>query len=273
MSSKRLAKGQLIQQYSAIFQQRAIQDRAFLDFLYPETPKDLRTQWLIGLIQQNLEVALTKIEELHYGVDDKKSIVSVLLERVDQIGYQEKARLYKAINEMKCAGDVNLRSTLASQIKALLKTMDHNFQRVGLEALQEAEYLSASLKREIAREVVEWLRGLDPANAYQPSTIESAPINWDVLEQLVKRDFLDFIFDKLIKRATSVESINVAFKIHKNIKPPYEKYQSYYDDIYEKAEGETNEQLKQEIIEGLKSLIPPRLSKKNREFWNKVAKL
>lgn len=174
---------------------------------------------------------------------------------------------------MRCAGDANLRNILASQIKALLKTTDHNYQRVGLETLQGTEYLSASLKREIAREVIEWLRSLDPASAHQPFSVESVSINWDVLELPVKTDFLDFVFDKMIKRGGTVEAISFAFNILEQINPRYEEYQPYYDDAFERAEKEENEQLKQEITKGLKNLIPPRFNKKNREFWTKVNKL
>lgn len=273
MSSEKLHKSQLIQQYSSIFQQRVLQDKSFLDFLYQEAPKDVRTQWLINLIQQNPGIALTKIEELNYKVDDKKTIVDSLLGRVSQLGYHEQGMFYGAVNEMECADDANLRNTLASQIKTLLKNPDQNSQSVGLEAYQGATHLSASLKREISREVVEWLRTFEPVNAYQPSSVKSILISWDILEGPVKKDFLDFVFNKLVKRGASVESINLAFEILGNVEPKYEKYKSYYDDVYESAKSETNEQFKQEIIKGLKTLTPAKLDYKNREFWKKVSKL
>jgi len=273
MSLEKPSKSQLIQQYSSIFQQRVLQDKGFLDFLYPQAPIGLRTQWLATLIQQNPNIALTKIEELNYEVDDKKAIVDVLLQRVSQLEHQEKVKSYKAINEMECARNANLRNVLASQIKALLKNSDQNSQSVGLEAYQGATHLSASLKREISREVVEWLRSLGPSNAYQPSSTRSILVNWDILEEPVKRDFLDFVFDKLVKRGTSVHSINLGFEILADMQPKYEKNKSYYDDVYERAESEANGQLRQEIIRGLETLIPTKFNSKNREFWNKVKKL
>jgi len=266
-------KSGLIQQYSSIFGQRVLQDKSFLDLLYPEAPKDIRTEWIIDLIQQNPGMALTKIEELKYKIDDKKAIIGTLLQEVGRSGYQEKDRFYKAVNEMRCAGDASLRSMLATQIKILLRNLDQNSQLVGLKAYQGAIHLSALLKREISREVVEWLRTLDPSNAYQPSSTRSILVNWDNLEEPVKRDFLDFVFNKLINRGTSEQSINLGFEILVKRQPKYEEYKIYYDDVYAKTESEGNEQLKHAIVKGLKVLIPAKPNKKNKEFWNKVKKL
>ncbi|MHC3130026.1 MAG: hypothetical protein IBV52_08145, partial [Candidatus Bathyarchaeota archaeon] len=268
-------KEELIEEYRGTFDQRVLQQQPIFDLLYPISPKDVRTQWFIKLINSAPERATQKLKELDYKVDDKKDVVGALLRKAQGITVQEKEILYEAINKMKCANDSELKSNLASQIKPLLKNVDPNQQKVGYDALQGAGYLSASVKREIARETIEWLRSLEPANAKQPSSIKSVIRNWNILEsQLpVQKDYIDFVFDKLIKRGVNIDNIRLGFEMLFEIRPKYEDYSAYFDDVLIRLESESNGQIKAELKSGLLKLKPPRLNEKNRDFWEKLEKL
>ncbi|MCK4252811.1 hypothetical protein KAX97_15300, partial [candidate division WOR-3 bacterium] len=179
-----------------------------------------------------------------------------------------------AINKMKCARTTELRNVFASQIKSLLKSEDKNQQKLGYTAFQGAKYFSSSVKRDIIRGIVEWLRPLQANNAGQIYTIKSVLIGWDILALPVRKDYIDFVFDKLIKRGVNIQNIQLGFEILLKIKPEYEDYSKYFDDILaeiERTEGAA--QIKVELKNGLLKLKPSRLNKQNRSFWEKTEKL
>jgi len=173
---------------------------------------------------------------------------------------------------MKCANDAKLRSDFALQIKSLLKSTDKNQQEIGYIAFEGAKHFSHSLKREFTREIVEWLRSLQPSDAGQTYTVKSVLISYDILESPVKKDYIDFVFDKLIKRGTNIANMQLGFEIFYKIKPKYEEYHTYFDDVFARLESEGSDQIKTEIKSGLLKLIPSKTNKKNRNFWDKLEK-
>ena len=247
-------KKELVKKYSGVFQQRVLQQQPIFDFLYPLASRDIRIQWMTSLITSYPQRVLTKLKELNYKVDDKKIVVEKLLQTAENIALQVKEGIYQAINKMKCANSKELRNVFALQIKPLLKSEDKNQQKVGYIAFQEAAYFSETLKRNIAREVVERLRSLQPSDAGQIYTVKSVLISWDILESPVKKDYIDFIFDKLIKRGINLDNIRLGFEIFYEVEPKYKKYSTYFDDVFERLESEGNDQIKTEIKSGLLKL-------------------
>jgi len=267
-------KTQLFQepQYTAAFQEK-VKQLDVLNFLYPLAPKDISTEWLKSLINSDPQIALSKLEELNYRVDDKVAIVDALLNKALQASVHEKESLYHAINKMKCANDKNLRNTLTIQIKDLLKNDDPSQQKIGHTTLENAAYLSDTAKRDIAREVIEWLRSLQPDSASKPDSIKSVLMSWDVLPPTPQSDFVDLIFEKLIKIWINVDNIKLGFETLSSIKLKYEEYSTYFDDVINKIEAEENAQIKSELITGLSKLRPKKTNRKNRGFLKKIDKL
>lgn len=259
-------------QYTAAFQQ-IVQQQDVLDLLYPVAPKDIRTQWLISLINSVPQIALSKLEKLHYKVDNKVAIVDTLLNKALQASVQEKESFYNAINEMKCADDANLRATIATQIQDLLKNDDPNQQKIGHTTLENAAYLSDTAKRDIARETIEWLGSLQPDGASKPHSIKSVVLNWDILPQPPQRDFVDFIFVKLIINGINIANIKLGFETLSTINLKHKEYSIYFEDVSNKIEAEENTQIKSELINGLLKLRPKGTNRKNRDFWEKIDKL
>lgn len=266
-------KEKLITKYSEVFQRRALEQQPIFDFLYPLASRDIRIQWMTNLITSSPQRASTKLKELKYKVDDKRKVVETLLQTAEGVVIHEKKNLYKAINQMKCANDAKLRSDFALQIKSLLKNTDKIQQEIGYIAFEGAKHFSNSLKRGITREIVEWLRSLQPSDAGQIYTVKSVLISWDILESPVKKDYIDFVFDKLIKRGTNINNIQLGFEIFYKVKPKYKEYSTYFDDAFERLESEGNDQIKTEIKSGLLKLKPSKTNKKNRNFWDKLEKL
>ena len=268
------SKDELIERYKGVFQQRVMQQQPIFDLFYLLAPQDIRIQWIVGLITSYPQRALAKLKDLKHEVDDKRKVAEALLQSAQRVAIQEKGGLYEAVNEMKCANDAELRNNLVSQIKSLLDNTDSNQQQVGYSALQGATtHISATAKREIARETVEWLRSLESASAGQPYSIKSVILNWDILEAPVQSDYIDFVFDKLIKRGVSVDNISSGFEILLKINPKYEDYSVYFDDVFARVEIEGNEQIKAELKSGLLKLKPKKTNDKNKDFWESLEKL
>lgn len=274
---KSMKKEELIDRYSDVFQPRAQRDQNIFDLLYSLALIDTRAQWLTSLIDSAHQRALTKLEELGYKVDDNKRVVGALLAKVQKVPVQERENFYNAVNKMRCANDAGLRSELAYQIKAALKTEDIGYQQVGFSTLERATYLSETLKREVSREIVDWLRTLQPDSSGQPYSVRSIPVNWDILPKPLQRDFLDFTFDKLIKRGVSIDNVRLGFEVLYGVtpKPKFEDedYSAYFDDILARAESESDAQTKSELAEGLLRLKPTQVNRRNKDFWEKVEEL
>ena len=265
-------KKELIAKHSGVFQQRVLEQQPIFNFLYSLAPQDLRIQWMTNLITSYPQRATAKLKELNYKVDDKTKVVETLLSTARRVAIHEKKNLCEAINQMKCANDAKFRSDFASQIKSLLRSTDKSQQEVGYLAYEGAKHFSNSLKRDIIREIVEWLRSLQLDNAGQTYTIKSALIDWDILQSPVKKDYIDFVFDKLIKRGVNINNIQLGFEIFYKVKPKYEEYPTYFDDVFERLKSESNDQIKTEIKSGLLKLKPSETNKKNKDFWDKLEK-
>ena len=253
------AKQNLIQKHESTFRQRALQEQSIFDLLYPWTPKDIRTQWFTDLINANPQRAVAKLEELHYKPDNKVAVVNGLLEKAPESPIEEKENLYNVVNKMECAEDAGLRTLFGSQIKELLKNTDQNQQKCGYSALQKASYLPETLRRGITLGVIEWLRSLPSTDANQPYSIRSVLINWITLPLTPKRNFVDFLFEKLIKS----KSVKLGFETLSQIKPrmKYKTYSRYFDDVFAQAENEPDKQIRVDIYDGLLLILPEEAQK------------
>ncbi|MBE9483097.1 MAG: hypothetical protein IMY88_05390, partial [Chloroflexi bacterium] len=107
--------------------------------------------------------------------------------------------------------------------------------------------------------------------------VQSVLVNWSILTWALQQKFLDFVFDKLIRRGINSQSIDLGFNILGRLetKPKYEQeeYSAYFDDILSRAESEPDSEIKFHLVKGLRSLEPPKLNTQNRRFWQRVKQL
>jgi hypothetical protein len=265
----------LINGHQDAFQQAAMQSQELFNLLYPKAQAGVRTQWLELLITSYPQRAIEFLEQQKYKVDDAKSIVSKILVKAGQSSPADKEGFYRACNAMKCADDESLKDQFASQIKDLLRDNNSGTQQVGINALKKAGFLTATQKRDIARAVIEWLRGLNPNAVYQSNAVDSVVINWQELQETPKKEFLDFVFVKLIKQGSTLDTVQLGFNVLSKItrRPQYADYVSYFDDILSRAKTESNVQIKEKLIEGLLNLKPETKKKQTSDFWQQVSEL
>ena len=267
---------EIFKSYNDTFKQRALSDQSIFDYLYDLAAKDTKTDWLTALMQVDHQRAINKLEQLNYRVYDKKSIVVAIFTKMNALPQKiQRKELYIACNRMKCANDAELKSKFVEHIKALLKDTTPDHQKMGLDLLQEATHLSQTQKRDIAIDTIDWLFGMQPEAAYQPSSASSTLLAWPLLTTPPKEKFLYYIFDILIRRGISSQNINLGFNIAGRIEPrlKYEDYPKYFDDVLSRAETEADTNIKSLLVNGLKSLEPKDLNDQNKSFWQKVKQL
>ena len=263
-------KQEVFSEYWNVFTNRTVQDRDIFNTVWSFLEKEKKQELFQHVINSNnYQWGLSKLEELNYEIDfGKKEAVSILLDRVEGVPLPERNNPYKAINVMKCGTDVNLRNKYVTQLKALLKSPDINSQEVGYNALSVATYLSETHKREIMREVIDWLRQLSPITHTYQHSIKSVVLNWGILQPTHKSDFMDIIFVKFIKDNSNMEDIKLGLEIITQTKPTYEDYKTYFDDILVRIKEEQNDDIKTEIKNGLIKIKPDSPNESNEKFWN-----
>lgn len=266
----------LINTYNDTFKRRALGDQSIFDYLYPLAMEDIKTDWLTELIQTDHQRAIKKLEQLNYRVNDRKSIISAIFTKMNKLPQiMQRRELFSVCNRMKCANDAELKGKFVESIKALLKDATPDPQEMGLELLRDATYLSQTQKRDIAIETIDWLNGLQLEAAYQPSSAKSVLLAWPLLTAPPREKFLYYVFDILIRRGGTIQSIQLGLNIMSQIEPrlQYEDYSKYFDDLFNRAETETDPNIKSLLINGLKNLDPKRLNDQNSNFWQRVRKL
>ena len=266
---------EIIKEYHKVLLQPIKRDPQILDLFYPLAEIEIQVFWLKDLTNSpQYSVALNKLASLNYEFEKKNELANILLTRVKTIDdTNKKAEFYKSINGIQCGSEDALKNEFISQIKVLLKQMNNKQQEVGYHALKEAIYLKDTEKRDVIREVIEFLHQLDPSNSLQVFSIRSVFLNWSTLKQQIpaQKDFIDYLFDKLIKRSQNIQAIQLGFEGLNLIKPKYEDYSTYYDDILNEADRQQTK-LKTELLNGLLKLKPPKLQKNDRDYWEKVTK-
>jgi len=269
---------EIIEEYWNVFREKIVQQQGIFDTIWKFSIKEKRQELFRHIIHSNqYQWGLNKLEELNYKIDfDKKESVSVLLKRVAGAPIAHRSDFYKAINAMKCGNDTSLRDTYSAQLKKLLQTENADSQRIGYDALLNANYLSSEVKRrEITRETIEWLMKLEPVNHTHEYAVKSVILNWKILAPVDKNNYIHIIFDKLLKSSPDIEDVRLGLEVTHQIKPKYEDegYKPYFDELLVRLEKEGNDSIKTELKNGLLKIKPERYNKQNKEFWGELEKI
>jgi hypothetical protein len=267
----------LIEQYQDILMKKLINDDSGFDRLCSLASKQTQPVWLIYMIENSPQRGVKKLKALDYKTHDDKSIVQSLLNKTSDlnVGHEQKTELYTAINKMKCAGDNTLLDKYVAQIKTLLTQPDQLQQEVGYKSFNEAcTYLPESIKRDIATIVIDWLRNPQTTDSYQPYSIRSVVLCWDILLKPSKDDYIYFLFHKLVMHKGKIEAVRLAFEMLSTISLAYDgDTKVYFEDTLNAAKSESRKDFKTTIISSLLQLRPKEPTKEAKPFWDKVAEL
>jgi len=269
------ARQKIIKEYCDISQNRIVQQEGIFDVSWKFSKNEQRQELFKHIIDSNqYQWGLNKLEEPNSNLDKKES-VSVLLGKVSGIPIEYKSGFYKAINDMKCGNDSSLRDTYSTQLKTLLQTEDADSQRVGYDALLNANYLSEVKRREITRETIEWLMKLEPVNHTHEYAVKSVILNWEILTPTDRNTYIHILLEKILKHSSDIADMRLSLDIIHQLKPKYEDegYKLYFDELLARLKEEGDDSIKTELKHGLLKIKPERYNKKNKKFWGELEKI
>jgi hypothetical protein len=245
--------------YTEHFKQRALREQQIFDYLYTyllETPK---RDWLLALLDVDANRGIQKIELLDRELPDIAAIIKKLIGITGTMDSNNRLRVYEIADKFKFAESEEILRVTCENTKKYLKTPDESNQKLGFELSTKLKSFKDSHRREIAREVIEWLLSLQPAQLYQQYAINAVLNLWDDIkgQTIFEKNFTEYIFRILLENR-DVNIIRHCIVALSKPKPPYSEYSKYYDDLKHKMENEQDEAIKQSLIQGfaeLKKLI------------------
>ncbi|MBA7585620.1 hypothetical protein ES708_27605 [subsurface metagenome] len=199
----------------ADIEERAVQDKKFLDFIWRFEDDDNRNVMLGKLINSsNYVFALTKLDEENYKTSDKKGIVNLLLIKTQSLSPVEKAPIYGIVNKMECAKDKDLREKYTAQLKDMIINQNTASQEIAFSAYKGAlDFLPHLAKLPFTVDIIDWLNKLDPVNINHKFALKIALLYWDQISATYKDNLMTILFDRIIAKTTLVDEINMAFLI------------------------------------------------------------
>jgi len=258
----------------ADIEERAMQDKKYLDFIWRFEDGDNRNIILSKLIDSsNYVFALEKLNEENYKISDKKGIVDLLLAKTQSLSPVEKARIYGVVNEMECGKDKNLREKYIIQLKGMVINQNTASQEIAFNAYSGAfNFLPYSVKLPFTVDIIDWLKDVDPVNINHKFALKIALLYWYKISVTHKDILSTIIFDRIIAKTKIVDEINMAFDIIRSAKPSYIKYKPHFDITLSRAETEQDATIKEAIKTGLQELGQNQ-AKPEDPFWSKVDQL
>ena len=250
---------------------RGVSDATFRTEISPHLTENQKKELFTRLLNTDYERALECFESI--DAKDAK-IVFLIADKLWQIfesmNQAQKKRVFKFVNKYKANNEASVRETLATKIIAMLTMMNDIHQQLGLEALQEST-LSKELKRRIVKELFDWIKKQEVQPKYQPHTLNAIVSLTEELNQEEQRELIQFIFDELIRKSSDSAQIGTAFDLLASFAPKYEELQQNFDDVKSRIEKETNVDVKQALLNGIRKLKPTKTNKENQDYWKRLS--
>jgi hypothetical protein len=251
---------------------RAVGNDAFRRVFFPKLSDARKKQFLIQMFNGDFEQAIQFIESL-----EKKELKHVwgmfdtVWTKFESFSVPQKQRVFKFVNNHEAGNIAEMRDVLTTKIIATLTSTDQALQKVGLDAVGEANsHLAEPKKRMIAKDSFDWLKKPETTTKYQPSTLRAILSENARLNEEEQKEFVQFVFDEIIRKSGNHTHIADAFVVLKELKPKYEDRKANYDDVGSRLETEADQNIKTALITGLTSLTPDKTNKGNEDFWKWV---
>lgn len=253
---------------------RAISNEPFRKIFFPKLSDVRKKEFLEQMFSGDIDQAIAFIESLEK--DEIKHVWGMfdgIWDKFDSFSVPQKQQIFKFVNKYK-AGSVavaQMRDILTTKIITALTSADPAFQKVGLEAVGEANtHLAEPKKRMIAKDSLDWLKKPETTTKYQPFTIRAVIAELEQLNEEEQKELVHFIFDEIIRKSGNSSHITDAFDILKTLKTKYEERKPNYDDVRSRLESETDQSIKTALITGLALLAPDKKNQTNKDFWTWV---
>lgn len=264
------------QPYFSIAENRALNDAAFRDSIYPHLSDARKRAFLQKLFAHNYDYGLQFVEtRVETDQPNVASVYDSLWNSFDVRPVATKKRILDLINKWKGWNIAKVQENTITKISELLRSADHAQQELGFITFSDAkrQWLLANKSRTIAKDVLDWLQKPDLSEKNQPFSVRAVLLEDSQFNPEERGQFRQFVFDDLIRKGNSVARINLGFEVLRELKPTYTERDHNYDDIKGRISTVGDVNLRTALVVGLKSLIPTSPPENEREFWSDVDKL
>jgi len=270
---KKSAEG-LINDHFQVLSPRSMQDDDFLDVVYKKADKDSKIKLITNLINQKGANSLSFIKKLGDNLPDRQTIVKLLLDKIPSIPLGEQVLIYDYLPDQVNKNDTTeLKDRIVEQIKALLKSDTPASQEAGLNLISKAEFLSEEKKREIGKEVLDWLRQPGKVlNINHRFVLKAVSGLVKIMQETPVKDFVYTLFD-MLRQDRDKQSLEVSFEIIDEIKPKYSNYEKDFKDFLDRLKEWPQNENKALLVERIKNLKSKNPSKTEKAYWKEINSL
>ncbi len=201
---------------------RSMNDNTLLEIVYKKADRDKKTELLQNLIKQKGVNSLDFIKSLGDNLPDRQAVVSSLIDKVTTIPFAEQVLIYDYLpGQLRKNDPSDLKDQMVNSIKNLLKSDASESQEAGLKLLASVELLGEEKKREIGKEVLEWLR--QPGKTLNSShhfALKAVSNLVGILQPTLVKDFVYTLFD-MLKQDKDKQTLQTALEFLVEIKPSH----------------------------------------------------
>ena len=245
--------------FAALFKQKAQTNQPIFDYLYRFATDERKKDWLLTLLDTDVNRGIQKIEILNTDLPDLLAILNKLLAMTSTADIMNRQKIYDIADKLEFGGNEEAIRTARENTKIYLRTQDEANQRLGYELVTKLRSFKESDRREIVREVIEWLLSLPSAQLCQLYATNAVLQLWEVIKgpkgrTVFENKFIEYIF-RLLVEGKAINVVQQGMEALKIVKPNYnDGFAKNYDDLKRRIETEQNNDIKQIIAKGLDEL-------------------
>ncbi|MDD4995588.1 MAG: P-loop NTPase fold protein [Patescibacteria group bacterium] len=253
---------------------RSMSDDVLLEIVYKKADKDKKIELLKNIINQKGANSLNFIKSLGDNLPDRQMVVKSLLAKVTSIPFGEQIAVYDYLPIQLSKNDpVDLKDQAVTQIKNLIKSDALASQEAGFNFLIKSDFLGEEKKREIGKEILDWLRQpgkiLTSAHHFALKTVSSLT---GIMQETPVKDFVYVLFD-MLRPDRDKNSLQTSLGILDEVKPTYPAYEKDFKDLLARLKDWPEGENKAFVVERIKGLKVSNPKKEEKDFWKEVESL
>lgn len=264
-----------ITQYLEAIKERAVSlGGESLGILYESAINDEQQSIINLMIVNRSDLGFSFINSLK-NIPNRQETILKILEKINTMPTTNRKDYYVWISgHIKQTDNVDIKNLIFSHINSLLKSDNPIDEEIGYNFFNDSiTVISDTIKREIAKNVIEWLRTpgkiIVTINWF---SLKAVAIVFNKLQITQKGDFVSILFN-LLDKSEERDCLDMAIKIIEEIKPKWSNYETNFVDFREKIKGWVNIENRNYVISELKKNVSKRPSKKEKAFWKTLDKI
>lgn len=267
-----------VDEYFPQLLQKSLQKESFLDVIYNRADKSKKIELITNLINQKGSLSLNFIKKLGDKLPDRQIVIINLLNKLPSIPFNEQVLIYDYLpSQLRKNDTTELKDKIVNQIKTLLKSDITASQEAGLNLFSKTESLSEEKKREIGKEILEWLRQPGKTlNSTHRFVLKSVANLIPIMQETPTSDFIYILFDMLKQdrdKPTLEVSLEILDKLKPKFKPKYIKYEKDFKDLLDRLKVWPQSENKNLVIEKVKNFGVSNPGKDEKSFWKEINSL